>query len=163
MRGSAASDARAEDEGAPRLVRTPMVMAPDIILDLIFNRPGSRDAAMLFDAIAADVEAGVDLRPAYIAPITVPLVYYLARGPQGPTYAASTTSDLLRLLRVAPLDNVDHDEALSFHGYEFEDALQFVTCRRVGAKFLVTRNDFGVKRAPVHRRTAAEMLPFFRK
>jgi hypothetical protein len=38
-----------------------------------------------------------------------------------------------------------------------------VTCRRVGAKYLVTGKDYGVKRAPVHRRTAAEILPIVRR
>jgi hypothetical protein len=69
----------------------------------------------------------------------------------------------MQLLYVAPLNNQDHYDALAFSDFEYEDALQFVTCRRVGAEFLVTRNHFGVKRAPVKRRTAAEVLPFFRR
>jgi hypothetical protein len=33
----------------------------------------------------------------------------------------------------------------------------------VGAKYLVTRDDYGLKRTPVPRRTAGEMLPLFRQ
>ena len=151
-------------ERAPRLEQTPIVIAPDIILDLIYNRSDwATDAMLLFDAIAADIEEGKHLRPAWIAPITVTTIHYLAKRSGGFPAAASVTADLMRLLYVAPLNNQDHYDALAFKDFEYEDALQFVTCRRVGADFLVTRNDFGVKRAPVKRRTAAEVLPFFRR
>jgi hypothetical protein len=82
----------------------------------------------------------------------------------GPGVAKMVMGDLLRLLAVVPLAGDDYYEALFVKGdFEYDVALQFVTCRSVGAKYLVTRNDFGVKRAPVHRRTAGEMMPFFRK
>lgn len=158
-------------EGAahsPKLVRTAMVIAPDIILDLINRRGQQRttEAALLFEAIAADIEEGRhEQRPAYMAPITPPMLYYLAMsGTAGKVYASSVISDLLRLLEVVPLSNQDYHDALYLTKFEYEDAIQFVSCRRVNAKYLVTRNHFGhVKRAPVDRRTAGEMLPFFRK
>jgi hypothetical protein len=148
----------------PQLQRTPMVIAPDIILDLMFGR-GARwteQATMLFDAIAADILAGNERR-AYMAANTVTLIHKRTMDAAGPGVARIVMHDLLRLLLVVPLSGEDYHEALSFSDFEYDAALRFVTCRRVGAKFLVTRNDFGVKRAPVHRRTAAEVLPFFRK
>jgi hypothetical protein len=150
---------------APRLTRTPMVIAPDIILDLVEGRRGSAEAMQLFDAIAADDAAGIVDREAWVAPTTIPMLYYLSRsGPHADAVAKDVTRSLLQLFRVAPLDNHDYHDALFISDYEFDDAIQFVTCRRVGAKFLVTKNHYGhVKRAPVHRRTAAEMLPFFRR
>ena len=154
----------ASSERAPRLAPTPFVIAPDIIYDLIFDRSDwAQDAQNLFDEIAADNEAGVDKRAAWIAPITIPTVHYLAKRNGGYPTAAIVTSDLLRLLRVASLDNYDYYDALALRDFEYENALQFVTCRRVGAEFLVTRNDFGAKRWPVKRRSAAEVLPFFRR
>jgi predicted nucleic acid-binding protein len=126
--------------------------------------------ALLFEAIAADIEAGKrEQRPAYVAPITVPMMYYLASsGPAGAVHASGVIADLLRLLEVVPLNNQGYHDALFVSKlestFEYEDAIQFATCRRVNAKYLVTRNNFGhVKRAPVDRRTAAEMLPFFRR
>jgi hypothetical protein len=141
-----------------------MVIAPDIILDLIHAR-GRRtyDAMMLLDAIAADIEGGNDQRPAYIAPVTLPAVDRDARTVCGPSVTRGIMADLLRLLIVIPLVNDDYDQALNFAKFAYEDALQFVACRRVGAKYLVTATDIGKRRAPVLRRTAAEMLPFFRK
>jgi hypothetical protein len=150
--------------GATALSRTPIVSAPDIILDLIYDRSDWADDAMrLFDAIAADVERDRQDRPAYIAPITVPTVYLLAQRSAGIPVARQVTGDLMRLLHVAPMNNYDYFDALSLFRFDYEDALQFVTCRCVGSKFLVTRNSFDRKRTPVHRRTAAEILPLFRK
>ena len=168
MRTSKAEAREAGAAHAPKLVRTAMVIAPDIILDLINRRERQRtqEAALLFEAIAADIEAGKrERRPAYMAPITVPMLYYLASsGPAGRVHSSGVIADLLRLLEVAPLNNQDYYDALFLSKFEYEDAIQFVTCHRVNAKYLVTRNHFGhVKRAPVNRRTAAEMLPFFKK
>ena len=148
------------EPAAPKLIRSPIVIAPDIILDLIHGRGprAASEARMLFDAIAADVEAGDDRRQAFIAPVTVHIVHHHS----GFRMAGSVVSDLLALLVVVPLDNHDYHEATKFHNFKFDDALQFVACRRVDAKYLVTRNDFGVKRAPVRRRTAAEALPLFK-
>jgi hypothetical protein len=168
MRTSKIERGAAGASAAPRLEQTPMVIAPYIILDLTLRR-GSRavEAMRLFDAIAADNAAGVEDRVAWVAPTTIPMMHYFSRvGPHSDADARDVTASLLQLFRVAPLVNKDFDDALSYYFKEFEydDAIQFVTCQRVGAKFLVTRNNFGhVKRAPVHRRTAGEMLPFFRK
>jgi hypothetical protein len=154
---------KSESPGSPRLGRTPIVIAPDVILDLIGPRSERRyEAAMLFDAIAADVEAGNDQRPAYIAPVTVPLIHYLAREGGDARQALGVTVDLLRLLHVAQLANEDYAEAaLQFHNFAYEDAIQFVTCRRVAAKYLVTSADYGVLRMPVRSRTAAEVVGWF--
>ena len=80
----------------------------------------------------------------------------------GTPVAHQIVSDLLRLLVVVPLENQDYKEVLSLYQYDYEIALLFVTCRKVGARFLVTRDDFGRKRTPVHRRTAAEVLAVFK-
>ena len=157
------------DARAARLERMPIVLAPDAILDLMIDGagPARRHAAVaLFEAIAADVESGKDERPVYIASITVPIIFHHARrsGPGGFGLARDVIRDLLCLCRVADLRNEDYLKALQFRKYELEDALQFVTCRKVNARFLVTRRRFGgVKRAPVFRRTAGEMLALFRR
>lgn len=153
-----------EDRNTPRLRSTPLVIAPDVILDLVLGRGrGAWEAEALFEAIAADVEAGATGREAWISPSTIPIVHHMAGGSRDRANAASTVvSDLLRLVRVAPLGNVDYHEALMLR-IEYEAALQFVTFRRVGASFLVTRESFGMKRTPVPRRSPAEVLPLFRR
>jgi hypothetical protein len=143
----------------PHHQRTPIVIAPDVILDLIAARgEAGRDAAMLFDAIAAEVEAGTERMPAYIAPITVPMIHYLALHGSDTLDGLRVTFNLLRLLHVAPLGRDDYFEALHFSNCAYEDAIQFVACLRVGAKYLVTGEDFGTHRMPVPRRTAGEVV-----
>jgi hypothetical protein len=155
--------AKRESADSPRIGRTTIVIAPDVIVDLIGPRSERRyEAAMLFDAIAADVEAGNDQRPAYIAPVTVPLIHYLARQGGAARSGLGVTVDLLRLLYVAQLANEDYAEAaMNFRNFAYEDALQFVTCRRVAARYLVTSADYGVKRMPVRSRTAGEVVGWF--
>ncbi len=99
----------------------------------------------------------------WIAPSTVSIVHHLAGGSRDRyNEAGPVVRDLLALVRVAPLQNADYIEAALMH-MDFDSAIQFVTCRRVGARFLVTREDFGMKRTPIPRRTAAEALPLFRR
>src|SRR5687767_12082828 len=77
----------------------PFVIAPDVIVDLIMaHGQAGGEAAQLFDAIAADREAGRTHRPAYVAGITIPTIAYLAGTSAGPTHARSLLVDLLRLV-----------------------------------------------------------------
>ncbi|MEK7403274.1 MAG: hypothetical protein AABZ80_13035 [Gemmatimonadota bacterium] len=146
--------------------RMPLVIAPDVILDLISGTgDAARDAEALFEAIAADraVQDPRDIRrPCFITPLTVPMIRYHAERHGGPHAAHEVVGCLLSLLLVAPLNNFDYYEALSFTKFEYEAAVLFVTYRRVGAKYLVTRDHFDVKRTPVPRRSPAEVLPLFR-
>ena len=145
-------------------VITPFVIAPDVIVDLIMaNGQAGAEAALLFDAIGADREARRDHRRAYVAGITIPTIAYLAGTSAGPTYARGILLDLLRLVTVVQMNNTDYLEAVSFRSVHYDEALQFVACRAVGAKYLVTRNDYGLKRMPVQHRTAGEMMPLFRE
>jgi len=142
---------------------TPLVIAPDVILDLISGSGATGKAAeALFEAIAADTEARDTRRPCYITPLTVPMIRYHAYRHGGLHEANSVVADLLRLLIVAPLNNFDYYDALRYPKFEYEAAVLFVTYRKVGAKYLVSRDHFGVKRGPVLRRSPAEVLPLFR-
>ena len=151
-----------EGAPAPALQHTPFVIAPDVVLDLVLGRHGCDEAEALFEAIARDLEEPTDLRPAWIAPSTVSIVHHLAGGSRDRrNEAGPIVRDLLALVRVAPLRNADYLEA-ALMPLDFDSAIQFATCRRVGARLLVTREDFGKKRTPIARRTAAEALPLFR-
>jgi len=153
---------------APKLRKIPMVLAPDIILDLIGTSATperSRDAELLFDAIVADIEQHNDERPIYVCSITVPIIYYQCErsGPSGKGVARSVMDDLLHILRVVEMSGEDYYSAIFFKDFEYEDALQFLACRRVNAKYLITNRSFGGKRrTPTYRRTAGEILPLFR-
>lgn len=144
---------------------TAMVIAPDIILDLVFARePRALEAARMFDAIAEDVAAGVTTRKAYVAQTTLPDVYAIVLDAAGMGSAQMVLSRLLKLVTVAPTTNEVYREALGWASdVELSDAMQFATCEAVKAQFLVTNEDYGMKRAPVNRRSAGEMLPLFKR
>ena len=144
---------------------TPMVIAPDIILDLVFARERKAfDAARLFDAIAQDVVAGVTKRKAYVAQTTLPDVYATVLDAAGMGSAQMIVYRLLKLVTVAPTTNEVYREALGWSSnVELSDAMQFATCEAVKAQFLVTNEEYGMKRAPVNRRSAAEVLPLFKR
>ena len=152
-------------ESAPLTDRTALVIGPDVILDVAFKRPGWDYAALLFDAIAADLEAGVTVRPAYVASSSIQTIYYsVFSSAAGVSPASSLIAGMMRLFQVAPMLNSDVSDALWWDDLEFEDALQLAACRRVLAKYYVTRNDFGVKRMRwVTRRTPEQILWLFKR
>ena len=155
---------RSSSSRARTRVVTPVVIAPDVILDLIYNRSDwGKEAARLFDAIAADVDVGREDRRAYIAPLTASMIYLLARRSAGIPAARQITADLMQLVHVAPIGNQDYYDATAFTDFDYEEALQFVVCRRVGATYLVTRNRPDRRRTPVERRTPREIMPMFRR
>ena len=144
---------------------TAMVIAPDIILDLVFARGRAAvEAVKLFDAIALDQDAGVTGRPAYVTHTTLTDVYTTVLNAAGMGSAQWIVYRLLRLLAVAPMRTEDFREAVRWSSdVELHEAMLFAACQCVGARYLVTNDDFGLKRSPVERRTAAEMLPLFRR
>jgi hypothetical protein len=142
-----------------------MVIGPDIILDLVFARgKDALNAVKLFDAIAADNAAGITSRRAYVTPATLAEVHSTVLREAGMAIARDVALRLLSLLRLAPTGNSDYAQAVMLStDFELAEALQFVACGSVGAKYLVTNDDFGVKRTPVPRRSPGEMLPLFRR
>ena len=144
---------------------TAFVIAPDVILDVVFKRGRPAvDAVKLFDAIALDAESNVRSRPGYVAPTTLTEVYAEVLEAAGMGSAQTVLHSLLRLLIVAPTRNAELSGALQWAStVELSEGILFATCQSVGARYLVTNDDFGLKRCPVERRTAAEMLPLFRE
>lgn len=154
------TESRARDVAPGRVV-----IASDVIFDLVFARDDGRgeEAARLFDVLAAHRHAGRDERLAYVAPMTLDTVYHLSAEKVGTTYARAIIRDLLSVVDVVPLTALEYSQAIDQFGkYELEHALLFVACRRVGARYVVTRAKFGVKRMQVQRRTAAQALPLLR-
>jgi hypothetical protein len=143
------------------------VIAADVIFDLMRQgmeygwRAGHTAAMQLFDAIAADIEKKTPDSKAYISPVTVPLVYH-AMGTLNPGVNKHALLDLFRLVNVVQLGNIDYAEGLGFSGFDYVDAMEFVTCRVIGARFLVTRRMYGKKKLPVQSREAGEVLPLLR-
>jgi predicted nucleic acid-binding protein len=146
---------RAREADAGIVDATPITVLVDtnILLDVILDRdPWANDATALLDKIASDEAHG------YVAGHAVTTIYYLVERARGRAAATTAMSDVLDILTVVPLEGTDFQRALSLGLDGYEDGLQAAACLKVGARFLVTRNERDFKGAPVTPRSAAEVL-----
>ena len=125
----------------------------NIILDVLLARePWAGDSARLLDA------AERKSITAYVAGHTITTAYYIVAHAAGPKKAATAVTDLLRILRVAPVESADFAQALVFGMADFEDAVQAAAAAKVGADFVATRNQKDFRRSPTKARNPAELL-----
>lgn len=125
----------------------------NVVLDVPLRRtPWVDEAALLLSAIEAGRADG------YVAAHTITTYRYVVARASDRERAVTATADLLRLVRVVPVDDAGFREALALELPDFEDAVQAVAALRVGADYLVTRNGDDFRGAPVLARTAGEVL-----
>lgn len=118
----------------------------NVVLDVILNRsPWAADARSLFAKIELGDATG------YLAGHTVTTIHYVSEKAIGRAATAAAIADLLRLFEVVPVEKADFYHAVSLTFRDFEDAVQAVCAAKVGADYLVTRNetDFTGSTVPV--------------
>ena len=139
-------------------VATPITLLLDtnVLLDVILDRsPWADHATMLLDVIASGQARG------YVASHAVTTVCYLVERDKGRAVATTAVSDLLDVLDVVPLEAADFRRALALGLKDYEDAVQAAACLKIGARFLVTRNERDFKGPPISPRSASEVLALF--
>lgn len=125
----------------------------NVILDVVLARqPWAGDAASLLTAVDTGRAEG------FVTGHSITTIYYIAAKAQGRHAAATAVTDLLRILRVVPVEAADFHQALVLGLTDFEDAVQTAAALKVGADYLVTRNVRDFRGAPVDTRTPAEVL-----
>ncbi len=67
-------------------------------------------------------------------------------------------SDLLRLLHDVPLGDADFQQALVLGRGDLEDAVQAAAALKIGADYLITRNERDFRGCSIPIRTAGEIL-----
>jgi predicted nucleic acid-binding protein len=143
---------RARREASDAILIT-VLLDTNILLDVILDRtPWADDATALLDKIAKHEASGS------VAAHAVTTVYYLVERAKGRAAATTAVSDLLDILDVVALDGADLRRALALGLKDYEDAVQAAACLKIGARFLVTRNERDFKGAPVAPRSAGEVL-----
>lgn len=144
------------DQAATVATGVTVLLDTNVLLDVILDRaPWASHAAMLLDIVAKRQARG------YVAGHAVTTVYYLVEREKGRAVATTAVSDLLEIVDVVPLDGADFQRALALGLKDYEDAVQAAACLKVGATFLVTRNERDFKGAPVTTRSASEVLALF--
>jgi predicted nucleic acid-binding protein len=116
----------------------------NVLLDVLLDRdPWSEAASLLLSAVESEKAQG------FVAPHTLPTIYYVMAQSRDRSVAAGAVTDLLRILDVAPLTKADYQESLALAISDFEDAIQAVAASKLGADYLVTRNEKDFRGAAV--------------
>jgi predicted nucleic acid-binding protein len=125
----------------------------NIILDVVLARaPWVGEAAPLLSAVEEGRAEG------YVAGHTITTIHYIVAKERGRQTAATAVTDLLRIVHVVPLGDADFQQALVLGLSDFEDAVQVAAALKIGADFLVTRNEQDFRGVAVPVRTAGEVL-----
>jgi predicted nucleic acid-binding protein len=125
----------------------------NILLDVLLDRaPWSDAASRLLSAIESSKAEG------FVAPHTIPTLYYVVVQSQDRKTAKAAVTDLLRILDVAPITTADFKRALELSMSDYEDAVQAAAALKIGADYLVTRNEKDFRTAPVPTADAPTVL-----
>lgn len=125
----------------------------NVVLDVVLARsPWAGEAALLLSAVEAGRAEG------HVAGHTIPTIHYLVARARDRRLAATAVTDLLRIVHVVPLGDADFQQALVLGLDDFEDAVQAAAALRIGADFLVTRDEKDFQGIPVPVRSAGEVL-----
>jgi predicted nucleic acid-binding protein len=130
-----------------------LLLDTNVLLDVVLRRaPWAADAARVLDIIARGLAQG------FVASHAITTVHYIIERDVDRNTAASAVADLLEALDVVALESSDFHRALAMNLADFEDAVQVAACLRVGADYLVTRNERDFKGTIVITRTPAEFI-----
>jgi predicted nucleic acid-binding protein len=125
----------------------------NVVLDVFLNRlPWVTDAARLLAAVDRGEAEG------YVAGHTITTVYYLIAKAKDRHIAAVAVTDLLRIVKVVPMEAADFHQALVLALADFEDAVQIAAGLKVGAECVATRDEKDFRGSPLPARTPGEIL-----
>jgi predicted nucleic acid-binding protein len=129
----------------------------NVVLDILARRePHFFDSVQILSLVESGAAEG------FIAAHTVTTLFYLLHRKIGPARTKATLMDLLRVLRIVP---VDHDRILQAFAMEWddlEDALQAACAAKAEAEYLLTRDRRGFAAADVMALSPAEFLALYR-
>lgn len=125
----------------------------NVLLDVVLERePWSGPAAELLAAVEARRVEG------FVAPHTLPTLYYVVAKIGDRRTATQAMHDLLQLVDIVPIRKQELRQALTFSIADFEDAIQAASALAVEADYLVTRNEADFKAAPIVTATPSTVL-----
>jgi predicted nucleic acid-binding protein len=110
----------------------------NVLLDLVLERnPWAGSAARLLTRVErGEVEGHV---PGH----TLTTIHYVVSRAKDRHAAAAAVTDLLRFLEVVPIEKVDFSQALVLPMDDFEGAVQAAAALKIGADYIVTRDEKG--------------------
>jgi predicted nucleic acid-binding protein len=114
----------------------------NIILDVVFDRPGEPASSALIASCGAQNQA-------WLAWHSVATLAYLIERKRSPAVAREVVTGLLTWAQVATTGHNDAVQALRIPMTDFEDALQVSAARACGADYIITRNGRDFVKSPL--------------
>jgi predicted nucleic acid-binding protein len=129
----------------------------NVVLDVLAQRePWVHDSAALLSLIEAGGATG------FVAPHGLATIHYLLAKWQDRPRANRALTDLMRIVRVAPLDHDAVVQALALGWVDFEDALQVVCAQNAGTNLLITRDSSDFRKSAIPPVSPSEVLALIR-
>jgi predicted nucleic acid-binding protein len=127
----------------------------NVLLDVLLRRePWAESAAHLLTKIERGEASG------FVAGHTLTTSHYIVSRARDRQSAAAAISDLLRFLDVVPVEKVDFSQALVLPIDDFEDAVQGAAALKIGADYVVTRDEAGFRALSIRSVNPGELLSF---
>ncbi len=107
----------------------------NIILDVLQKREQFYEpAALLLAALEASKVSG------YVAAHSITTLFYLLEKDKGKAMAKAAITNLLQIVKIAPVDQATIEQALNLNLPDFEDAVQMMAAVQCKLDCLITRN-----------------------
>lgn len=125
----------------------------NIVLDVLQHRDKFYElsARLLAHAETGDIQG-------WLSAHSLTTLFYLIAKDKSAEIARFAIANLLRILKIAPIDQTIIEQALSLPYRDFEDAVQMSSAVGVRANFLLTRNVRDFDPAPIPVVQPAELL-----
>ena len=107
----------------------------NLVLDVLAERrPFYETSARIWELVESR-----DLK-GYLSATTITDIFYILKKQLGPEKAYDLVNKIMMVFDITSVSQVDIRKALKLGFQDFEDALQFVCAKKIGAKYLITRN-----------------------
>ena len=135
------------------MAKLTILVDTNIVMDIFTRRQP-------FYAASAGVWAAVEsgLVDGLIAAHSITTLFYLVERYANHQQAVLAISDLLRVFRVAPVDQNVLLQAMALNWRDFEDAVQVCAAIEAGARYIVSRDETGFAGAALPLLSPADLL-----
>jgi predicted nucleic acid-binding protein len=131
-----------------------MLVDTNVILDVLLDRhPHAERSADIWTAIETGQSEGL------LAAHVITTIHYLIQRELGVTKAKRLISEILRVFRVAAVDNAVVETALRLPLADFEEAVTAAAARSAECDYIVTRDPKGFRGSPFRPLAPEAALP----
>jgi predicted nucleic-acid-binding protein len=128
----------------------------NVILDVLYQRePFYELSARVVSFIESEKATG------FIASHSLPTLFYLLKKDKAISNVNEVIKNLLKIIKIAPVDQETIEQALSLDYKDFEDAIQMSSALQCKADYVISRNPKDFKPALIPVMLPVEFLAVF--